>query len=77
MSRDYALHPGLELQKALPRPAYVLTATIWIASFTAVAENGHCKIMVFKNNYLTQLQIKWALDQTRDIVQFKTITKKC
>ena len=31
--------------------------------------------MVFKNNYLTQLQIKWSLDQTRDIAQCKTITK--
>ena len=33
------------------------------------------RIMVLKNNYLTQLQIKWSLDQTRDIAQCKTITK--
>ena len=31
--------------------------------------------MVFKNNYLIQLQIKWSLDQTRDIAQCETIKK--
>ena len=33
------------------------------------------RIMVFKNNYLTQLQIKLSLDKTRDIAQCKTIKR--
>ena len=36
---------------------------------------ANARIMVFKNNYLVQLQIKLSLDQTRDIAQCKTITK--
>ena len=35
---------------------------------------ANARIMVFKNNYLTQLHIKWSLDQTRDIAQCKTTT---
>ena len=34
------------------------TAIIGIASLTAVAEMANARIMVFKNNYFTQLQIK-------------------
>ena len=34
------------------------TAINGITSFTAVAKNADARIMVFKNNYLTQLQIK-------------------
>ena len=36
---------------------------------------ANARIIVFNNNYLTQLQIKWSLDQTRDIAQCKTIAK--
>ena len=36
---------------------------------------ANARIMVFKNNSLTQLQIKWSLVQTRDIAQSKTIAK--